>query len=75
MHTKRITTERLALDVIREVDFDDLITIFKDTTVSKTYMVPDLKSLDEEKRLFSALLELSVRQGRYVYGIFLPALA
>lgn len=71
MHTKRITTERLTLDVIHEVDFDDLIAIFKDATVSKTYMVPDMRSIDDEKRLFTSLLQLSTRQDRYVYGIFL----
>lgn len=71
MRTKRITTERLALDVIREVDFDDLITVFKDATVSKTYMVPSFRSVEDEKRLFATLLSLSSHQDRYVYGIFL----
>lgn len=66
-----IVTERLTLGVIREEDFDALISIFKDETVSKTYMVPDMQSVDEEKRLFASLLNLSIRSDRYVYGIFL----
>ena len=66
-----IVTARLTLDVIREEDFDSLISIFKDETVSKTYMVPDMKCGDEETRLFTSLLNLSLRNDRYVYGIFL----
>ena len=66
-----IVTARLTLDVIREEDFDSLISIFKDEIVSKTYMVPDMKSKDEEKRLFASLSNLSLRDDRYVYGIFL----
>lgn len=68
---KRITTERLTLDVIREVDFDALITLFKDEMVSNTYMVPYMPSLEDEKRLFTSILQLSRRQDQYVYGIFL----
>ena len=71
MSKSKIATARISLDVIREEDFDALISIFKDKTVSKTYMVPDMQSADEEKRLFASLLNLSIRSDRYVYGIFL----
>lgn len=71
MHGKRIITERLTLDTIRECDFDSLISIFKSEAVSRTYMVPDMKTTADEERLFNALLSLSARQDRYVYGIFL----
>ena len=71
MNKSKIATARISLDIIREEDFDALISIFKDKTVSKTYMVPDMQSDDEEKRLFASLLNLSIRSDRYVYGIFL----
>ena len=67
MHGKRIITERLTLDTIRECDFDSLISIFKSEAVSRTYM----KTTADEERLFNALLSLSALQDRYVYGIFL----
>ena len=68
---KRITTERLTLDAIKSKDFDALISILKDDTVSKTYMVPRLSTSDEEQRLFSAISTASHSRERYVYGIFL----
>lgn len=71
MHTKSIVTQRLRLDAIRECDFKSLISILKHEVVSCTYMVPEMKSEDEEKKLFDAFFNLSLRQDRYVYGIFL----
>ena len=68
---KKISTERLTLDAITDKDFESLIAILKDDTVSKTYMVPSLKTPEDEKRIFSALSDLSRRSDRYVYGIFL----
>ena len=71
MHGKRIITARLTLDVIRECDFNSLISIFKSEAVSRTYMVPDMNTAEDEEKLFNVLLSLSARQDRYVYGIFL----
>lgn len=71
MHGERIITERLTLDTIRECDFDSLISIFKSEAVSRTYMVPDMNTAEDEEKLFNVLLSLSARQDRYVYGIFL----
>ena len=71
VNKNRIATERLSLDIIREQDFDALISIFKNESVSKTYMIPDMKSHEDEKRLFTSLVNLSLRADRYVYGIFL----
>ena len=67
----KICTERLSLDVIRDEDFSDLISILKHDEVSKYYMVPDFKSSEDERKLFTMLSDLSLRADRYVYGIFL----
>ena len=66
-----IATARLTIGSIREGDFDALIAIFKHEQVSKTYMVPTLKTLEEERRLFDRILEMSHKTDRYVYGVFL----
>ena len=68
---KTITTERLTLDVIRECDFDSLMFIIKHPEVSRTYMVPDFQTKDEEQIFFEKIRELSNFSNRFVYGIFL----
>ena len=66
-----ITTTRLTLGTIRECDFDAMMAIFKSDAVKATYMVPDLQTLDTEMKLFTRIRELSEREDRYVFGIFL----
>ena len=68
---KTITTPRLTLGEIRECDFDALMAIFKHDVVKATYMVPDLPDYEAEMKLFSRIRELSEKDGRYVFGIFL----
>lgn len=67
----KITTPRLTLSAFRECDFDALMSIFKSDTVKATYMVPDLPTLDDGRKLFESLRNLSLRDDRYVFGIFL----
>ena len=67
----KITTPRLTLGVIRECDFDALTAVMKSEEVGKTYMVPDLPTHEAEMKLFSRIRELSERDDRYVFGIFL----
>ena len=68
---KKIQTPRLMLGEIRECDLDALMAIFKSDAVKATYMVPDLPTLEAEMKLFSRIRELSEKDGRYVFGIFL----
>lgn len=68
---RKITTTRLTLSEIRECDFESLITIMKNEEVGKTYMVPDLPTREDEAKLFSRICELSMKNDRYVFGIFL----
>ena len=68
---KEIKTSRLTLGVIRECDFESLTAIMKNEEVGKTYMVPDLPTREAEMKLFTRIRELSERDDRYVFGIFL----
>ena len=67
----KISTTRFTLDSIRDEDFGSLMSIFKSERVSKNYMVPELKTPENETKLFATLKGLSLSQDRYVYGIFL----
>lgn len=67
----KITTPHLTLATMRECDFESLITIMKNEEVGKTYMVPDLPTREDEAKLFTRIRELSERDDRYVFGIFL----
>ena len=66
-----IKTPRLTLGEIRKRDFESLISLMKNDEVGKTYMVPDLPTRDTEMKLFTRIRELSERDDRYVFGIFL----
>ena len=68
---REITTTRLTLGTIRECDFDAMMAIFKSDAVKATYMVPELPTRDTEMKLFTRIRELSERDDRYVFGIFL----
>lgn len=61
----------ITLDVIREKDFDALMSVFKHENVAKTYMVPDLSSTEIERGLFTRLRILSEGDEKFVRGIFL----
>lgn len=66
-----IKTPRLTLGEIHERDFESLISIMKSDEVGKTYMVPELSTREDEAKLFSRICELSMKNDRYVFGIFL----
>ena len=68
---RELKTPRLTLGEIRECDFDALMAIFKSDVVKATYMVPDLETREAEIKLFERLRDLSLREDRYVFGIFL----
>ena len=61
----------ITLDIIREKEFEALISIFKHEKVSETYMVPDLTCAEMELRLFSRIRDLSENGEKFVRGIFL----
>lgn len=68
---RKLETPRLSLGEIRECDFEALMAIFKSDVVKATYMVPNLETREAEIKLFERLRDLSLREDRYVLGIFL----
>lgn len=66
-----ITTPRLIVSAFREYDFDALMSIFKSDIVKATYMVPDLPAREDEIKLFESLRNLSLREDRFIFGIYL----
>lgn len=67
----RLSTPRLQLGPIAASDEADMLRIFMDPEVCKTYMLPQFGSSDEAVRLFHRFQELSKDSGRVVYGVFL----
>jgi RimJ/RimL family protein N-acetyltransferase len=71
MSRRKIITPRLTLSAFRECDEGALMSIFKSDVVKATYMVPDLETREAEIKLFERLRDLSLREDRYVFRIFL----
>jgi RimJ/RimL family protein N-acetyltransferase len=71
MSRRKIITPRLTLSAFRECDEGALMSIFKSDVVKATYMVPDLETREAEIKLFERLRDLSLREDRFVFGIYL----
>ena len=67
----KIITPRLTLSAFRECDEGALMSIFKSDVVKATYMVPNLETREAEIKLFESLRNLSLREDRFVFGIYL----
>lgn len=65
-----IKTERLVLKSFSEEDFAAIMAIFRDERVSATFMVPELETEEQQKWLFSKLMELSNDPTRFEYGVY-----
>lgn len=65
------TTKDLHIHPFDEGDRQALGEILKDRRVAKTYMLPDFDSEAAVDRMFARFQELSLRDDRYVAGIFL----
>lgn len=66
-----IITSHLTLSAFRECDAGALMAIFKSDIVKATYMVPDLPTHEDEIKLFESLRNLSLKEDRFVFGIYL----
>lgn len=64
-------TNRLEVKPISDTDRAAVIDLLTDGVVKQTYMVPDFQSREEAVKLFERLKELSLREDRYVAGIYL----
>ena len=65
------TTARLRVRSFKEADRGAMEKLLTDREIAKTYMLPDLESVEAVDRLFARFRELSVKEGRYVAGIYL----
>ena len=68
---KLLTTEHLSLHGIGDCDLDNLLSIFMNEEVGKTYMVPDLSKREDGIDLFNRIKTLSNSEEKFVYGIYL----
>ena len=68
---RQIQTLRLTLGEIRDCDFDAMMSVLKNDVVAATYRIPDLDTREAELELFEYLRNISQREDRYLFGIFL----
>ena len=68
---RQIQTLRLTLGEIRDCDFDAMMSVLKNDVVAATYRIPDLETREAELELFEYLRDISQREDRYLFGIFL----
>ena len=66
----QIPTPRLCLRPFAPADAETMVDLLSHPQVGKTYMVPDFSSREEAYPLFRRLLELSLGNDRFVYGIY-----
>ena len=66
-----IKTNRLILNHLKESDQNDLINLFKDPLIGKTYMVPELHSKEEEDAIFKRIRDITLSDKHYTFGIYL----
>ena len=66
-----IHTKRLCLHAIRDMDQEDMIALFSNEEIGKTYMMPAFQSQNEKLRLFERLKTMSLSGDHFLYGIYL----
>lgn len=65
-----IRTERLILHSFEDADINALCEILTNETIGETYLLPDFKNDDAVFALAKRLQILSMREDRYVWGIY-----
>ncbi|MBQ8496845.1 MAG: GNAT family N-acetyltransferase [Clostridia bacterium] len=66
----KIKTERLTLHSFEDEDIETLCGILTNETIGKTYLLPEFKNDDAVFALAKRLQILSMRDDRYVWGIY-----
>lgn len=66
-----IKTDRLILKNIELNDKNDMLDMFLNKEVKKTYMIPDYDDIEKYTKLFNKFVELSNDSNRFVRGIYL----
>ena len=70
-NTPIINTSRLSLRFINDADMDDVIELMTNSEISKTFMVYELKSREDEIKMFEKFKMMSNSEEYFVYGISL----
>ena len=66
-----INTKNLILKAITDNDYNSLISLLTNEEVTKTYMVPDLKTVEQKDKIFKTFKRLSESSEHFVYGAYL----
>ena len=66
-----LVTARLVLAPIEEKDRGQALSLFSDSAVKKTYMLPDFYDETEANHFIDRIIRLTASPGHYSYGIFL----
>lgn len=66
-----IKTERLELKPLSDCDCENMIEIFTDDIIKKTYLLPDFESKEKAIELFERFKKLSEMDDYYLVGIYL----
>ena len=71
INKQSVCTKRLILRKIEQADLDNLIDIFLNEEVAKTFILPDFKNRDDALKLAQKFSDLSKNYDRFVYGVCL----
>ena len=69
--SEKLETKRLTLRAFEECDREQVLDIFFDEDVKKTYMIPDFESKLQAEVLFEKMMRFSLSDEHFVYGICL----
>lgn len=68
---EKLLTPHLTLKSIGEEDYKTMMEIVKDPLVKKSYMLPNFNNEKEEEKFFKKLMNFSLDNNHFVYGIYL----
>ena len=69
--SEKLQTKRLTLRAFEECDRQQVLDIFFNDDIKKTYMIPDFESLSQAEALFEKIMLYSLSDDHFVYGICL----
>ena len=67
---ERLQTERLLLKAMDTCDQQQMVDIFFDENIKKTYMLPDFENPKQAGELFERIMHFSRADNHFVYGIY-----
>ncbi len=71
MKTDILYAKRLQLKEIEDKDKDDMLSILTDPKVYKSYMIPDLLTIEAKDNFFNRIKNATLSNDRIAYGIYL----